>query len=114
MDIPFTLVENLDAIAIVRRMISEKVSKRRTLAVAEMVGWDMENSRFKTQEVFAWDAANDTYVQTGESHILDEIARQYGYSKTQIGEELLKRRAILEYMVRRNIRTYEDVSRVIM
>ena len=69
MDIPHTLVENLDAIAIVRRMVVEGVSLRRTLAVSEVLGWDSEKGDFKTHDVFRWDAKKDHYEYTGESQL---------------------------------------------
>ena len=50
MNIPHTQVENLNAISIVRRLVVNNVSLRRTISVSEMVGWNKENrmtSKFK-------------------------------------------------------------------
>ena len=113
MSIPYTLVENLDAIAIIRRMVQNNVSIRRTIAVSEMVSWDQNRNDFKTNEIFSWDAQNDSYKSTGESHLLKEIADQAGYTMREINEELKKRKVILDYMVRKNIRTYAEVSGII-
>lgn len=114
MNIPHTLVENLDAIAIVRRTIVNNVSIRRTMTVSEMLGWDNEKNDFKIHEVFRWDPQKDVYEYTGSSCLLKEIATQWGYSVKEINQELKKRKAIIEYMVRKNIRTYEEVSRIIL
>jgi len=114
MDIPHTLVENLDAIAIVRRMVVEGVSLRRTLTVSEVLSWDSEKRDFKTHDVFRWDAKKDHYEYTGKSQLLKEISSQWGYSMKEINQELKKRKVILDYMVRKHIRTYADVSRVIL
>jgi len=114
MNIPHTLVENLDAIAIVRKMVVENVSIRRTMSVSEMVGWDDKKNDFKTHEVFRWDAKKDLYEYTGRGYLLQEIARQWGYSMSEINEELKTREIILDYMVRKSIRTYEEVSSIIM
>jgi len=114
MNIPHTLVENLDTIAIVRRMVVNNVSLRRTISVSEMLGWDYDKSSFKVHEVFRWDAEKDVYNPTAQSYLLKEIADQWGYSKREINQELKKRKVILDYMVRRHIRTYEDVSRVVL
>jgi len=114
MSIPHTLVENLDAIAIVRRMIINNVSIRRTVMVSEMLGWDNEKNDFKTHEVFRWGAQKDIYEHIGNSYLLKEIATQWGYSVKEINEELKKREVIIDYMVRKNIRTYGEVSRIVL
>jgi len=114
MNIPHTLVENLDAIAIVRKMVVNNVSLRRTISVSEMLGWDYQKNYFKTHEIFRWDAGKDLYDRTGKSYLLEEIARQWGYSVTEIDQELQKRRVILDYMVRKHIRTYAEVSSIIL
>ncbi|MBS7631728.1 type II/IV secretion system ATPase subunit [Candidatus Bathyarchaeota archaeon] len=114
MDIPPTLVENLDAIAIVRRLVVENVSKRRTIMVHEMGGLDPETGKFITHPIFEWDAASDSYRSVGESIILKEISKQGVYTLEGIQEELEKRKIILEYMVRNNIRTFDEVTSVIM
>jgi len=114
MNIPHTLVENLDAIAIVRRLATQTMPIRRAISVSEMLGWDDRKNDFKIHEVFRWDAKNDTYEYSGRSFLMEEIAHQYGYSLDQIQAELEKRRVILNYMVRKGIRTYEDVSAVVM
>jgi flagellar protein FlaI len=114
MNIPHTLVENLDAVAIVRKMVVNNVSLRRTISVSEMLGWDYQKDYFKTYEVFRWDAGKDLYEYTGKSCLLEEIAKEWGYSMTEIDQELQKRKVILDYMVRKHIRTYEEVSSVVL
>lgn len=114
MNIPHTLVENLDAIAIVRRLVVETVPIRRTMSVSEMLGWDEKKNDFKTHEIFRWDAKNDAYEYSGRSYLMEEIAQQRGASSDEIQAELEKRKVILNYMVRKGIRTYDDVSTVVM
>lgn len=114
MNIPHTLVENLDAIAIIRRMVINNVSIRRMVSVSEMLGWDSEKDNFKTHEIFRWDAEKDAYNYVGKSFLLEEIALQWGYSMEEINQELNKRKVILDYLVRKHIRTYEEVSKVIL
>jgi flagellar protein FlaI len=114
MDIPTTMVENLDTAAIVRRLVVDNVSIRRMLEVSEIIGWDNKKNDFRTHQVFRWDAKKDVYSYSGTSYLLKEIAGQWGYSVRQIEDELETRRVILDYMVRNNIRTYDDVSGIIM
>jgi flagellar protein FlaI len=114
MNIPHTQVENLNAISIVRRLVVNNLSLRRTVSVSEMVGWDRKKNDFKLKEVFRWDAEKDVYKAVGKSHLLKQIATQWGYSLDEIDQELKKRKVILDYMVLKNIRSYEDVSKLVL
>lgn len=114
MNIPHTQVENLNAISIVRRLIVNNVSLRRTVSVSEMIGWDRKKNDFKLKEVFRWDAEKDVYNAVGKSHLLKQIATQWGYSMDEIDQELKKRKVILDYMVLKHIRSYEDVSKLVL
>ena len=114
MSIPNTQVENLNAISIVRRLVVNNVALRRTVSVSEMVGWDKEKNDFQTQEIFRWDAEKDIYAKVGKSPLLEKVAAQWGYSPEEIDEELKIRQTILDYMVRKHIRSYEDVSKLVL
>ena len=114
MSIPHTQVENLNAISIVRRLVVNNVSLRRTISVSEMVGWNKERDDFQIQDIFRWDAEKDIYLKAGRSPLLDKIAAQWGYSAEEIDEELKIRKTILDYMVRKHIRSYEDVSKLVL
>ncbi len=114
MNIPHTQVENLNAISIVRRLVVNNVSLRRTVSVSEMLGWDSKKNDFKLEEIFRWDAEKDVYTRVGKSHLLKQIATQWGYSIKEIDHELEKRKVILEYMVLKNIRSYKDVSKLVL
>jgi len=114
MNIPKTQVENLNAISIVRRLVVNNISLRRTISVSEMVGWDKQKDDFKIQDIFLWDAQKDIYIKQGRSPLLDRIAAQWGYAPEEIDQELKMRQTILEYMVRKHIRSYEDVSKLIL
>ena len=114
MNIPHTQVENLNAISIVRRLVVNNVSLRRTINVSEMIGWDRKKNDFKLKELFRWDAENDIYKSVGKSHLLKQIATQWGYTMDEIDQELKKRKMILDYMVQKHIRSYEDVSKLVL
>jgi flagellar protein FlaI len=114
MSIPQTQVENLNAISIVRRLVVNNISLRRTISVSEMLGWDKQKNDFATQEIFRWDTKTDAYLKVARSPLLDRIAAQWGYSHEEIDQELQMRQTILEYMVRKHIRSYEEVSKLVL
>ena len=114
MNIPFTQVENLNAISIVRRLVVNNISLRRTISVSEMMGWDRKKNDFKIREIFKWDAETDTFNYLGRSYLLEKIGKEWGYSTDEIDHELKMRKTILDYMVRKHIRSYEDVSKLVL
>jgi archaeal flagellar protein FlaI len=114
MNIPQTQVENLNAISIVRRLVVNNVSLRRTISVSEMLGWDKQKNDFATQEIFRWDTQTDTYIKVARSPLLDRIAAQWGYTSEEIDQELQMRQTILDYMVRKHVRSYEEVSKLVL
>jgi flagellar protein FlaI len=114
MNIPHTQVENLNAISIVRRLVVNNVSMRRTVSVSEMLGWDKQADSFRIQDIFRWDAEKDEYNYVGKSALLQKIATQWGFSDEEIENELKMRKTILDYMVRKHIRSYEDVSKLVL
>jgi flagellar protein FlaI len=79
-----------------------------------MVGWNKAKDDFEIQDIFKWDTEKDIYVKVGRSQLLDKIADQWGYSHEEIDEELKIRQTILDYMIRKHIRSYEDVSKIIL
>jgi archaeal flagellar protein FlaI len=114
MNIPTTQVENLNAISIVRRLVVNNVSLRRTISVSEMIGWDKEKNDFKIQDVFRWNTETDTYVKVARSPLLDRIASQWGYTPEEIDQELAMRQTILDFMVRKHLRSFEQVSKLVL
>jgi len=79
-----------------------------------MVGWDREKNDFTIQDIFRWDIEKDIYVKIGRSPLLDRIATQWGYSSEEIDQELQMRQTILEYMVKKHLRSYEEVSQLVL
>jgi flagellar protein FlaI len=114
MNIPQTQVENLNAISIVRRLVVNNVSLRRTISVSEMLGWDKEKNDFKIQEIFKWDTRKRHLPQSSKKPIARQNSTQWGYSQEEIDQELQMRQTILEYMVRKHIRSYEEVSKLVL
>lgn len=72
----------------------------------------------KTSTVFSYDGVNDTHIRIGASKALEDIKQSRGwYSKQlnskQLQEKLDRRKAILEYMVKNEVVSFEEVSSII-
>ncbi|RLI77625.1 secretion system protein E, partial [Archaeoglobales archaeon] len=63
--------------------------------------------------VFSWDSVRDEHVMIGTSKALEEIRKQRGWSGKELREELERRKKVLEFIVKHNIRDFKNVSNII-
>ncbi len=113
MNIPKPLLTMIDAITVQLRTEINGKPVRRTRAVTEIVGLDPKTRELITNEVYRWDARNDTFEYSGHSHILEEKMNRKGLNEKEVREELHKRKTVLDWMVKKGIRKYTDVVSVI-
>jgi flagellar protein FlaI len=113
MNIPKPLLTMIDAITVQLRTEINGKPARRTRAVTEIVGLDPKTRELLTNEVYRWDARNDTFEYSGHSHILEEKMNRKGLDEKEVREELHKRKTVLDWMVKKGIRKYTDVVSVI-
>ena len=113
MNIPRTLIAGIDIILVQKRVEIKGKPVRKTVAASEIVGLDPRSGEILTNEVYRWNAADETFDYTGRSYILEKIAEKTGLSIEQAEEELKNRKKVIEWMAKKNIRNYKDVSNVI-
>jgi flagellar protein FlaI len=113
MNIPKPLLTMIDAIAVQLRTEVDGKPTRRTRAVTEILGLDPKTKELITNEVYRWDARNDTFEFSGHSHILEEKMERKGLNENEVRKELHKRITVLDWMVKKGIRKYPDVVSVI-
>jgi flagellar protein FlaI len=113
MNIPKPLLTMIDAITVQLRTEVNGKPTRRTCAVTEIVGLDPKTRELLTNEVYRWNARDDTFEYSGHSHILEEKMKRKGLNQNEVLEELNKRKTVLDWMVKSGIRKYNDVVSVI-
>jgi flagellar protein FlaI len=113
MNIPRVLIAGVDIFLVMKRVEHEGKPGRRVVATSEIVGLDPRSGEILTNEIFKWNSVNDTFDYTGRSYILERIAEKRGISVDEAGEELQRRIAVIDWMAKRNIRNYKDVSNII-
>lgn len=114
MKIPSALISNsLDLVLLQLKLKLGTKSVRRVLQIAEIVGVDEATGEFIFNDAFKWDPARDLHVSTGRSIAFEKIRKRYGEKMEYIVHEINKRKAVLEWMVRNNIRRHKEVSDVI-
>jgi len=113
MNIPRTLIAGIDIILVQKRVEIAGKPYRKTLSTSEIVGLDPRSGEILTNEVFRYNASEDNFDYTGRSYIIEKIAERTGITPEQASEEIERRKKIVEYMVKKNIRDYRDVSNII-
>lgn len=113
MNIPHTLIMTLDVIAMQSRVRVAERSTRRMTHIAELVKIDPVSKEILINDVFKWQPKTDTFAYSGRSYVLEKVVERYGAPMDIIRKELDRRKTVLDWMVKSNIRRYTDVSAVI-
>jgi type IV secretory pathway ATPase VirB11/archaellum biosynthesis ATPase len=112
-NIPRSLLEALDVVAvqIQTRVGGKRV--RRTKQITEIVGLDPNTREILTNEVFTWEPAGDVFNFSGVSYSLERIAAESGLTSEQILDEMEDRKKVIEWMVKMDIREYKLVAQIV-
>jgi flagellar protein FlaI len=113
MNIPKPLLAMINAITVQVRTEIDGKPARRTAAVTEVASIDSKTQELETNNVFHWDPASDTFHFTGKSCIFEKAMKKRGISKKELTDELRRRKTVLNWMVKRKIRKYTEVAKII-
>jgi flagellar protein FlaI len=113
MNIPRTLITGLNVVTIQQRLQKEGKSVRRTITATEIVDLDPRTNEVITNEMFRYKADDDTYQYSGRSYHLEKIAKTLGRSVKEVTDDVAKRKIILDWMEKNNIRKFKEVTEVI-
>ena len=111
-NIPRIMLQSLDIVCIqtISRVKNKRV--RRCKQIIEIIDIDPTTKEILTNEVFRWDPIKDEYQYTGKSYILDQIRVKKNMQHEAITEELKQRAKVLNWMVRNNIKMFDEVATV--
>lgn len=113
MNIPLSLLAMMDVIMVQIRTEIDGKPARRVFSIAEMEGLNERTKQLKVNNVFQWDAKIDCFTYAGHSYVLERNMKKFGLEEDEVRGELLRRKTVLEWMVKSNIRRYTDVASVI-
>ncbi|UCD26296.1 MAG: type II/IV secretion system ATPase subunit [Candidatus Bathyarchaeota archaeon] len=113
MNIPRPLLTMIDAVMVQLRTEVDGKPARRTRTVTEMIGLDSRTQELLTNEAYRWDAKHDAFLYSGRSCILEQKIKRLGIGEEEVREELLRRKIVLDWMVKKGIRKHTDVASVI-
>ncbi len=112
-DLPPSLIENLDIILFPKRTRRQGDYVRRVGNIYEFDRYDKEAKRPVVNRVFNWDAKEDIFLNENDSFLLHDIVEDHGVTVDEIQEEMMRRKKILEWMYQKGIKHYRDVGEVI-
>jgi flagellar protein FlaI len=107
-----TLVNSLDAVAIMAHAIVNKQETRRLTKVVEIVEVTPEGVA-KTNTPFVWDAASDKFFFKTDSQVFEKIRMRYGLSKEKLVNEFNIRTKIIYELFRRKIFDFDTVQKIV-
>lgn len=111
-ELPPTLVNTLDCVAIATHAIVENKETRKIREVVEIIDVN-ENGTAVTNTPFVWDAANDTFYSKKQSKVLEKISLRYGIPIEKLQKELHTRAKLLYELYKRKIFDFDELEKVI-
>jgi len=113
MNIPKTLLPMMNIVVIQARTRFRGKSVRRMMLTTEMVGIDPDSGELLTNDIFRWNARNDTFWWAGRSYLIERIRREFGYSRDYVEQEIKRRETVLRWMQKARIDNYREVTIII-
>lgn len=105
-ELPPSLIENLDAIIFIERVKYGNKYVRRISSILEVTGFDRKEDAPTTNEVFKWDPASDKFVTVNPSIVLRKISGSTGINEAAIQKDIGNRIKILNWLAEKNFTDY--------
>jgi flagellar protein FlaI len=113
-DLPRALLTSLDLIVFLNSVVIDGLPVRRITNITEIIKLDPASNRLVTISPYHWiSELKDIFETNGGSKILQKIKMQYGWNDEQLKKELELRKKILKWMMKNNLRSYEDVGKIV-
>lgn len=112
-NVPRSMLQALDIVSV--QVLSRRGDERlrRTRVLSEIAGIDQRTGDINSNQLFEWDAADDSIKQMGNSVVLDEIRQDKGESRSEVMKEVDNRRKVLRQMVDEGIDDYKEFTRLV-
>lgn len=107
-----TLINTLDAVAIMTHAIVKKEQTRRLSSIVEIINVSPEGIAM-TNTPFVWNPAEDKFYFKKDSKVFEKIKRRYGLTDEQLQQEFLIRTKLLYEMFRRKIFDFTQIQVII-
>lgn len=113
MNIPPSHIPLMDVLCLVERTLLPRPVKGMTFGRRMRYVWEISDYE-KYELIGEWDPLTDTFkFDIEKSIILEQIALRWGKKKIDVVRELMKRKAVLEWMVSKGIEGVNEVAKVV-
>jgi len=112
-NIPSNMLHSLDVVTVQVQTRINGRRVRRCKSITEIIGIDPNTDAILTNETFSWNQADDTFTGSSKSYVLDKIMLERNMSRANIKDELERRKEIIGWMRKRNLRSYVDVASIV-
>ncbi|MCK9579236.1 MAG: Flp pilus assembly complex ATPase component TadA [Methanoregula sp.] len=113
MNVPRSLLSNLDLVIFPMHIKKGERSMRRIANIVEILELDRDKGDLITNTVYKWVPDIDEFQWQGRSFLFDRIKDIYGVSKDILNEELKNRTDFILWMQKHDIREYHAVVKMI-
>ena len=111
-DLSPTLINTLDAVAIMRHAIVKKQQTRRLYSIVEIINVTSDGVAM-TNTPFIWNPQDDKFYFKKGSKVFEKIKKRYGLNDQEIQFEFIVRSKILYEMFRRHIFDFNEIQKVV-
>ena len=114
MDIPGMLLPLVSTLVEVSRVKVGDAFVRRAINVVEIVGFNEQNKNAQLNPIFEWAGeVKDSFEMIGQSDVFKQLANTKHMPESEIYADMEKKEQILQWMLKKKIHDYRDVSAVI-
>jgi flagellar protein FlaI len=113
MNVPRSLLSNLDLVIFPMHIKKGERSMRRISNIVEILELDRDKGDLITNTVFKWVPEVDEFKWQGRSFLFDKIRDTHGISKEKLQQELEDRTRFINWMQKNHIRDYHTVTQMI-
>ena len=112
--LPRTLLTSLDLVVFLNSVTVNGTPARRVTNVTEIIKLDAETNRLVTITPYRWSPNNhDKFETNGGSSLLNKIKIENGWSDERLNQEINNRIIVLNWMKRKNLRSYKEVGKIV-
>jgi len=112
--LPRALLTSLDIVVFLSSVTIQEKPVRRISKVVEIIKLDTSTNRLVFMAPFSWiSEIDDRFKREERSVILGKIKTRKGWNDERLSQELTNRIHVLEWMRRKNLRSYGDVGKIV-
>jgi len=107
-----TLINTLDAVAIMNHAVVKKEQTRRLSSIVEIINVNPSGIAI-TNTPFVWNPSDDKFYFKKDSKVFEKIKRRYGLTDQYLQQEFMLRSRLLYEMYKRKIYDFYDIQKTV-